>query len=393
MLIKDFKNLKKLKGKAVLVRSDFNVHVKNGKIEDNFKIIAGLPTLRFLLRYKCRVVVATHFSDTKKDKKAMEKRQKNSTKIVANALSKFLDKKVDFVDDCIGFKVANKIAKMKPGSLLVLEDLRKHRGEEEDSGIFAKKLAQNFDICVNDSFGVDHRRHASINTIKNYLPCFAGLLIEKEVENLGKILNPKKPLVAIIGGAKARTKAPLIKNIKNKASKILIGGVLANNFLKSRGFEIGESLLDNESVKIVKKLKDKNIILPVDAIVLSSKKTGIKIKKISEIDVNDMILDIGPKTIEIFSHFIENAKTIVWNGPLGKFENRYYKKGSFAVAKAVAKASKKGAFSVVGGGETIEILKKAKAIDEINWVSTGGGAMLTFLGGEVMPGLEGIINY
>ncbi|MDD4332882.1 MAG: phosphoglycerate kinase [Patescibacteria group bacterium] len=391
--IRALNKAKNISKKTVLLRSDFNVPVSGGKIQDDYKIISSLPTIRYLLRYKCKVVILTHLSDTKKDKRKMKKREKSSTKIIAQRLSKLLNREVKYINDCIGEKAQGEARRLKPGEILMLEDVRRHSGEEENNPQFARELARLADVYVNDAFAVSHRNHASLSAIKKYLPAYAGLLLEKEVNSLDKVLYPKQPLITILGGAKIATKLPLIKNLGKKSFRLLIGGVMANNFLAARGFQVGKSMADKESIDIAKKLSYKNIILPVDAVISQDFQGKIvKVKKINDIEKNDIILDIGPETIRLFSHFIKKAQTIIWNGPMGMFENIHFKHGTIAIANYVSSRSRGKAYGVVGGGETIESLKLAKAEDEIDWVSTAGGAMLAYLGGEKMPGLEDIVK-
>ena len=381
------KKCKDLRGKRVFLRCDFNVPVKDGKIMDDSRILSNLPTIRFLLRYKCRIILATHFGQPKgKDKKY-------STKIISDYLSKILNRNIIFMDSCYGGRVSVAVSKMEEGDILFLENLRFEEGEEKNDPVLAKRLAGLAQIYVNNAFGVSHRVHASVSAIKKYLPSYAGLLLEDEVVNLNKILNPKKPLISVIGGAKIGTKIKLIKNLLKKSEEVLIGGALANNFFVAHKLAVGKSLVDLESVKIAEKLKSKNIILPIDAIVSNKIDGGeARIKKITDIGPDEIILDIGPKTIKLFANYIKKANSIIWNGPLGMFENEHYKHGTIAVASVIASRSRGKAFGAVGGGETIEALKQTKMEDYIDWVSSGGGAMLSYLGGEKMPGLEGLIK-
>lgn len=381
------KKCKNLRGKRVFLRCDFNVPVKDGKIMDDARVIANLPTIRYLLRYKCRIILATHFGQPK------GKDQKYSTKIIAEYLGRILDKKIGFVDVCFGGKAAIAASRLEEGKILFLENLRFDEGEEKNDKVFAKRLAGLAEIYVNNAFGVSHRAHASVSAIKKYLPSYAGLLLEDEIANLNRILCPKQPLISVIGGAKIGTKIKLIKSLLKKSEEVLIGGALANNFFVAHKLPVGKSLVDRDSVKIAEKLKGKNIILPIDAIVSNKIEGGcVKIKKITDIDQNEIILDIGPKTIKLFANYIKKANSIIWNGPLGMFENERFKHGTIAVASVIASRSRGAAFGAVGGGETIEALKQTKMEDHIDWVSSGGGAMLSYLGGEKMPGLEGLIK-
>ncbi len=397
MIIKSIRNAKELAGKTVFLRVDFNIPVKNGKIKDDFKIAANLPAIRFLLRYKCRVIIGTHLGRPLKQKNKKE----YSTKPIARRLGKLLGKKIGFVDDCVGPKVEEMVSKMKEGEVLMLENLRFYKEEKENDKEFAEKLAHSADIYVNNAFAVSHRAHASVSAIKKYKPSYAGLLLENEIISLKKILRPRKPLVVVIGGAKIKTKLPMLKKIRGSAGKVLVGGALANNFLSALKYEVGKSLVDKENIKLAKKiyskyrfLGNKKIILPLDVVVSKRKDGGgkVSVKNIDKVNKSDVILDIGPRTIKLFSGFIKEAKTIVWNGPMGKFELDHFHHGTLSIARVIAARSTGIAFGVAGGGETVEALKITKMMNYVDWVSTGGGAMLSFLGGEKMPGLEGIVK-
>lgn len=379
--IKSIRNIKGLAGKTILLRADLNVPIKNDQIKNDFKIIAILPTLRYLLRHNSKIVIITHVD------------KKNKAEPIAEKLAHILGHKILFINECVGERVKSVIKKAENKSIIFLENLRFNPGEEKNEKKFAKSLAQLADIYINDAFAVSHRNHASVSIIKKYLPSFAGPLLEKEILNLNKVLNPKQPLISIIGGAKIETKIALIKRLARKSQKVLIGGALANNFIAAHGFEIGNSMADKGSIKIAVALskKYKNIILPIDVITAKSIKSKIvEVKPVNQVSKDDIILDVGPQTIKLFVNFIRHANTIIWNGPLGYFENEHFKHGTLSIARFVATRSSGKAFGVVGGGETIEALKMSKMEDYIDWISTGGGAMLTYLGGEKMPGLKGI---
>ena len=393
MKIKSIKNIKNLTGKRVLLRCDFNVPIKNGRILDDYKIIKGLETVEYLLKKKSKIIIVSHLGRpdaTKKD-------TKYSLLPVAEFLKEKIKKQVNFVNDIAGFQTGTAVSKMKNSEIVFLENIRFEKGEKENSAVLARHLAKLADIYVNDAFAVSHRAHASVSAIKKYLPSYAGLLLEKEILHLEKALNPKQPLILIIGGVKLATKIPLIKKFRKKAHRILLGGVLANNFFAAHGYEIGRSLVDKESVKfakkIIKKGWDKNIILPIDLRV-SNKKSfwDAHDKKINEIGKRDYILDIGYGTADFYKKYIESAATVVLNGPMGMFEEQKFKHGTLAIARSLAINSKKSVFSIVGGGETIEALKMTKTINDINWVSTGGGAMLAFLSKEKMPGIKELVS-
>lgn len=401
--IKSLRQAENISGKRVFLRADFNVPLKVGKtgnikIADEFKIIAALPTIRYLARYRCKIIIGTHLGRPEGSKKLeVESKKLNklnsqySVRSVAARLSKILGKKIKFVDDCVGFQAGTKASKMKNGEILVLENLRFYQEEKNNDLMFAKRLANLAEIYINDAFAVCHRAHASVSAVKNYLPSYAGLLLEKELLNLNKILKSKESLVLAIGGAKIKTKIPLLKKIGRKADKILIGGALANSFLAARKIEIGASLADRKSIALAKQIgKFNNIILPADALTQKAGKNKILVKNIYKINKDEKILDIGPETIKLFSHFIKKAGVIVWNGPMGVFEDKNFKHGTLAIARLIAARSRGRAFGVAAGGETVAALKMSGMMDDMDWVSTGGGAMLAYLGGENMPGLQGI---
>lgn len=395
MKLKSVTQAKGITSKIIFLRSDFNVPIKNGEIQDDYKIVAGLAMIRFLLRHKCKIIIATHLGEPKK-------RSKNdfSTKPIAVRLEKLLGKKVSFIDNCVGAKVKAAVGKMREKDILVLENLRFHKEEEKNNLEFAKDLAGLADIYVNNAFAVSHRDHASISAIKKYIPSFAGMLLEKEVVSLEKILTPKRPMVVLMGGAKISTKLALLERLAGVADHVLLGGALANTFLHMLGYEIGRSMAERDDEELIKQLAlfykisgNKKIILPIDVVVTKNKDgRGSAINKsINKIGKNDFIYDIGPKTIAFYARFIKQARTLAWNGPLGMFENDHFKHGTLAIGRIFAARSTGTAFGVAGGGETIEALKMTKMMDYVDWASTGGGAMLSYLGGEKMPGLKGLI--
>ncbi len=391
MSIRSIKKVKNLKNKTVLLRADFNVAMNHGRIKDDYKIKVGLETVEYLLAQGCRLVLMSHLGEPPGEVTAGY-----SLKPIATRLSKLLKKPVKFLPEAIGTKVQAAVKKLKPGEILMLENLRFHHDEYDNDRAFAKELASLGDIYVNDSFAVDHRTQASLVAIKKYLPAYAGLLLEKEVIALNKILKPKKPLVVIMGGAKISTKAPLIAKLYGKADKILLGGGLANNFFKWQKLEIGHSLYDEDSETYVrkffrgKKLASK-IILPPD-VIIKTKDGEARLVAANKVKSSEAILDIGPATVSLFAEYIKNAQTLIWNGPMGKFEEESYKFGTLAVARLVAARSSGRAYGVVGGGETVAALEMTKMAEYVDWVSSAGGAMLTYLGGGKMPGLKGIVN-
>lgn len=391
MKIATLRKIKNIKNKVVFLRVDFNVAIKNGKVMEDYRIIAGLETINFLLERGARLVVATHLGDPK-GKPAKE----FSVKPVALRLKSLLKKPVKFIPEVIGEKVNKAISELKSGELIMLENLRFNSGELINDKKFAKELVAKADIYVNDAFSVCHRKQASVAAVKGYLPSYAGLLLEKEITALNKVLKPTKPLVVIMGGSKISTKAPLISKLYNASNQILLGGALVNNFFKYQKLEIGKSLFDADSLVVVKKFyKGKKlaakIILPVD-VVVKTKNGSALVRRPNEVKSGESILDIGPETISLYSQYIKAAHTLVWNGPMGKFEEPSFKHGTLTIALLVAARSSGKAYGLVGGGETVEALKLTKMEKYIDWVSTAGGAMLTYLGGEKMPGLLKIVS-
>ncbi|MFA6106598.1 MAG: phosphoglycerate kinase [Patescibacteria group bacterium] len=411
MKVKSLRKIKNIRNKKVFLRLDLNVPLKKGKVLDDFKIAASLPTIRYLLRYNCRIIIASHLEPVGGEKNT-------SLRGVANRLAEMLGKKVAFVPDCIGEKAEKAAEKLRFGEILVLENLRARKGEKANDRAFARSLAElvcgscgsrtkrifnklsgkeSEGIYVNDSFGVDHRKHASVSAIKKYLPAYAGLLVLKEIENLNRAMNPARPAVAIVGGAKISTKISLIKSLLPKYDAILIGGAMANNFFAAQGMEVGKSLVSKEDIALAGKLipyvLKKKIILPVD-VIASSGKTKPVIRRVTpdKVKKSECIFDIGPETVKLYAKHIREAKTIIWNGPMGKFEERSFSHGTMAIASVVGSRSSGHAFGIAGGGETMDALKKSRMMEYLDWASTGGGAMLSYLGREKMPGLEGIVK-
>lgn len=391
MKIKLITACKNLENKKVLLRVDFNVPLKDGRVLDDYRIVSGLETINYLLEKKAKIIIIAHLGEPEH---GFEK--DCSLKPVAAYLQKLLKRKIKFIPEIAEEKIEKALAVLKEGEIIFLENLRFYQGELDNDENFAKKLASFADLYVNDAFAVCHRNQASVSAIKEYLPSYAGLLLAKEIKALAKILKPKKPLVVILGGAKISTKEPLILKLYSEASEILIGGALANNFWKFRNINIGKSLYDHDSEKEIKKFykRDKlmpKIILPLDVIVKTKKGEAI-CKKPENVLSSDIIYDIGPETISLYASYIRKAKSLIWNGPLGKFEEKSFKYGTLNIASAVAARSKGPSYGVVGGGETVTALKMTKMEEYVDWVSTAGGAMLAFLGGAKMPGLKKIIN-
>lgn len=390
MRIKSLKSLRNLTGKTVFLRVDFNVPLHRGRVLEDYRLVAGLETIRFLLAQRCRLIIATHLGDP-----AGRKQAACSVRPVAARLAKLLKKPVKFCPDVSGPTALAAVKKMKPGQIVMIENLRFRAGEYSNDKAFAQELAVLADIYVNDAFAVCHRDQASVSAIKKFLPSYSGLLLEKELRALERVKNPKKPLVVIMGGAKISTKAPLIRRLRPKASHILLGGALANNFFKFQGLGIGRSLFDKDSTEHIRpffqtRRLDRKIIIPVD-VVVSGRDGRPRLCRPDKVKREEMILDIGPETISLFASYIKKANTLVWNGPLGKFETEGFKQGTLSVAKLVAARSSGPAFGLVGGGETVEALERSRMAEYVDWVSTAGGAMLAYLGGAKMPGLKDIV--
>ena len=381
-----------LKGKQVFIRVDFNVpQDEKNNITDDTRILLSLPTIRFVSEAGGKVILASHLGRPKG-----KKDPKFSLAPVAVRLSQLLGKKVALAADCIREEVQKQIEGMKEGEILLLENLRFHPEEEKNEEAFSKALASLCDIYVNDAFGAAHRAHASTDGMARFVKIVAaGFLMMKEVESLEKVLvNPQKPYVAILGGAKVSDKIGVIQNLLDKVNTLLIGGGMAYTFLKAEGFQVGKSLVEEDqigfSLNLLEKAKGKiKFLLPSDHI--AAERMDVQAKR--EIVKNDKIpsgwvcLDIGPETVKTFSEEIQSAKTIVWNGPMGVFEMEPFSQGTFAIAKAIANSS---AFSVVGGGDSVAAVNQAGVADRISHISTGGGASLEFLEGKKLPGIEAL---
>lgn len=384
MRLRKITEIKNLKNKRVLVRVDFNVPVKNGKVEDDYKIIKSLPTIKYLLKKSARVILISHLGRPKG-----VVNQSLSLRPVAKTLSKFLNREVRL-------KSLSDLQKKTTNEQIVLmENVRFFSEEEKNDKKFAKELASLADVFVLDGFAVAHREAVSVSGIAKFLPAYAGLLLVEEIEGLMQATDkPKKPLVLILGGAKTETKIPILKNFLKKADHILIGGGIANTFLAGHRHELGISLFDQNYVKLMGRLGvNKKIIMPIDAVV--GLPEGKKAKIVSlvrplKLSKDEGIFDIGPATVKIFTDYIKKAKTIIWNGAMGKFEQHPYQYGTYCIARIFAAHSKGKAFGVAGGGETVEVFEKLKLSDDVDLISTGGGAMLEFLAGKVLPGVKAV---
>ncbi len=377
-----------VQGKRVLVRVDFNVPIKEGKVGDDTRIRAALPTLTYLLDHGAALILCSHLGRPKgKPDPAL------SLKPVAEHLGELLDQKVAFAEDCIGPPAQTAAEKLQPGDVLLLENTRFHAEEKANDPEFAKKLASLADIYVNDAFGSAHRAHASTEGVANYLPAAAGFLMEKEIRYLGQaIANPDHPFIAILGGAKISDKIGVIRNLLEKADQVLIGGGMANTFFKAQGYPVGDSLVEDEVLDTARELIEEGgnrLRLPVDVVIADdfSAEAERKVMSMGPVPEGWRILDVGPETIASFSRVIADAGTVVWNGPMGVFEFPRFAEGTVRLAEAVAKSD---AVSIIGGGDSVAAIKEAGLGEAVTHISTGGGASLEMLEGKTLPGLAAL---
>jgi phosphoglycerate kinase len=377
-----------VRGKRVLVRVDYNVPIKEGKVGDDTRIRAAMPTLDYLLEQGASLILCSHLGRPKGGPDP-----KYSLRPVADHLSSLMGKPVAFAEDCIGPAAEQAAKALQPGDVLLLENTRFHPEEEKNNPEMARQLAALADVYVNDAFGSAHRAHASTEGVARFLPGVSGFLMEKEIQYLGQaIADPKRPFVAILGGAKISDKIGVIRNLLSKADQILIGGGMANTFFKAQGYPVGDSLVEEEALETARQLVQEGsakLRLPVDVVIAEKFDAGaeMKVMPMGPVPNGWRILDIGPQTVQAYTKPISNAGTIVWNGPMGVFEFPRFAEGTFGIAKAVAES---GAVSIVGGGESVAAVKQSGLANKITHISTGGGASLEMLEGIVLPGVAAL---
>jgi phosphoglycerate kinase len=377
-----------VKDKRVLVRVDFNVPLDKGRVTDDTRIVAALPTIKYLIQHGARVILMSHLG--------RPKGKVNPEFTLAPAavrLSELLGQPVAMAKDCIGPAAEQAVAETKPGQVVLLENLRFYAEEEKNDPAFARKLAGLADLYVNDAFGAAHRAHASTEGVAKYLPAAAGFLMQKELDFLGKALeSPDRPFVAILGGAKISDKIAVIDNLLGKVDALLIGGGMANTFLKAKGYEMGDSLVETESLETARLLIERGgskLMLPVDAVIADkfANDAQQKVVQVDAVPTGWRILDIGPETISMFEKALGGARTVVWNGPMGVFEFPAFAKGTYALAEKLANLK---ATTIIGGGDSAAAVEQAGLADKMTHISTGGGASLEFLEGKVLPGVAAL---
>ena len=380
-----------VQNKKVLVRCDFNVpQNENGEITDNRRIVSALPTIKYLMEKGAKVILCSHLGRPKGEFK-----EKYSLKPVAQELTKLLGKEVKLAKDVIGEDAKKLANELQSGDVILLENVRFHKEEEANDTEFAKQLASMAEIYVNDAFGTAHRAHASTEGVSHYLPSVSGFLIKKELDFMGNALeNPERPFVAILGGAKVSDKIGVIENLLEKVDTLIIGGAMAYTFLKAQGKKIGNSLCEEDKIELAKSLLEKakikgvKLLLPIDNVVATSAE-DVDAKTVTEIEDGFAGFDIGEETIKLYTKELENAKTVIWNGPLGMFEKEKFAKGTMSIAQKLADID---AITIIGGGDSAAAIEKAGLSEKMSHVSTGGGASLEFLEGKKLPGIECLEN-
>jgi phosphoglycerate kinase len=380
-----------VRGKRVLVRVDFNVPLEDAKIGDDTRIRAALPTIQALTSQGARVILMSHLG--RPDGKVVDKLRLAP---VAERLGELLGSQVKMASDCVGPEVEQAVARLQPGEVLLLENLRFHPEEEENDAAFAKQLASLGDVYVNDAFGTAHRAHASTEGVTHYLPAVAGLLMEREIDVMGRALeDPARPFVAIVGGKKVSDKIGVLNNLLEKADQLLIGGAMANTFLRAKLLNVGKSYVEEEALDTAKNLMaqaartEKELLLPVDCVVATSLDADAahEVVSVDLVPEDRMIVDIGPQTVRRFEEVLSGAKTVVWNGPMGVFEVEPFAQGTRQIAAALTRVQ---GTTIVGGGDSVAALEEAGLADKVTHVSTGGGASLEFLEGKTLPGVAAL---
>ena len=386
-----------VQGKKVLMRVDFNVPIIDGKITDDNRVVQALPSINYVINHGGLLILTSHLGRPKG-----EPDPEFSLKPVADHLAGLIDAKVHFATDCIGEAATSVIEEANFGDVVVLENVRFHKEETNNDEGFSKQLAAHADVFVNDAFGSSHRAHSSVAGVTEFLqPAASGYLLEKEIKYLSDSVNsPERPFVAILGGAKVSDKIPVIENLLTKVDTIIIGGGMAYTFLKAKGMSVGNSLLEEEKILMAKELMEKakaagvNLMLPFDLVIAKEFSNDAERKVVPDSGIEDgwESLDIGPETAKAFAETIKNAKTVLWNGPMGVFEMPNFAIGTNAVAAALAEATKLGASTIIGGGDSASAIKNAGLSDQVSHVSTGGGASLEYLEGKDLPGVSSLTD-
>jgi len=379
-----------LKGKRVLMRVDFNVPMQGGKVTDDKRIKASLPTIQYVLDQGASLILMSHLGRPKGGPDP-----EFSLKAASEVLAGLLGKPVQMAPDCVGPEVEKMAKALKPGQVLMLENTRFHAGEEKNDLDLAKQMAALGEVYVNDAFGSAHRAHSSTEGVARFLPAVSGFLMEQELEYLGRATsNPEHPYIAILGGAKISDKIAVVENLLTKCDRLIIGGGMANTFLAAKGYNMQDSLVEAASVEVAKSIMAKSgdkLLLPVDAVIADKfeAEANNKVVDVDKVPAGWRIMDIGPKSIDAFKQALQGAKLIVWNGPMGVFEMPKFAEGTFAMAKLLAAS---GATTVIGGGDSASAVKKAGVAKQMTHVSTGGGASLEFLEGKELPGVAALMN-